>query len=145
MPSFQSKASPSQQCQPHPQFPPLPSHFPFHSTFTTHPRELLFILHSHRHSALVVQSVTPNGPSVTHSLAPPAQHHTTTSIGSTLHPTSSLLSASSGHSGPTPSQLSLHNPATASVSSVGNYTVQRDEVRKAWVDVEGEVTVSMQQ
>jgi hypothetical protein len=92
-----------------------------------------------------MQSVTSNGPAMSSSLAVPPQPGATTSSGSTLRPPSPLLSGSSSHSGAPPSQLSLHNSAISSVSSLGSYTARRNEIRDAWIDVEGEVPVSLEQ
>lgn len=91
-----------------------------------------------------MQSVTPNGPAMASFLTVPHQPGATTPSGSTLLPSSPLLSSSSSHTGAPPSHLSLHNSAISSVSSLGSYTSRRNEIRDAWIDVEGEVPVSLE-
>ncbi len=75
---------------------------------------------------------------------PVPQPHTTSSNGLTIRPPLPPLLSSSSHSGPPSSQLSLHNPAISSSSSLGSDTLatQRQEIRKAWIDAEGEIPVS---
>src|SRR5216684_2078713 len=65
----------------------------------------------------------------------------------TLRPPSPPLPSSSSHSGPLSSHLSLHNPAPSTSSSVGSDTLatQRQEIREAWIDAEGEIPVSWSQ
>jgi hypothetical protein len=77
-------------------------------------------------------------------LAVPPQPGATTLSGSTLRPPSHLLPSSSSHAGAPPSQLLLHNSAISSVNSLGSYTSRRNEICDAWIDVGGEVPVSLE-
>lgn len=95
-----------------------------------------------------MQSTTADGPAGSSSLAVPVpQPHATTSSGSTLRPPSPVFSNSSSHTGQLSSHLSLHNSAVSSSSSLRSATVaeQRQEIRDAWIDAEGEIPVSREQ
>lgn len=87
-------------------------------------------------------SVTANDPAVPDSgalLVP--QSLATTSTGDTLRPPSPGLQSSSSHSN---SHLSLNNSAISSSTSLGSVSAdaRRQEIRGAWIDVEGEIPVS---
>ncbi len=92
-----------------------------------------------------MQSMTANDPAVPGSLATPVPlPHTASSNGLTLRPPSPPLPSSSSHSGPPSSHLSLNNFVPSSSSSLGSdtFATQRQEIREAWIDAEGEIPVS---
>ncbi|KAI0001433.1 hypothetical protein BJV74DRAFT_818572 [Russula compacta] len=96
------------------------------------------MLSSTTNSLLVPGSQTPR--------FPVPQPHAMTPNGPTLRPPSPSPQSSSGHSGPSspmPSFLSLHNPPTASSSSLGcdKAAAQREQIRDIWVDAEGEIPI----
>ena len=122
-----------------------PPSFPVPQYVYYSPELLLFNPGARSHSSPVMQSTTANGLAVPGSpTLPVPQPHTTRSSGLTLRPPSPPLPSSSSHSGPLSSHLSLHNPAPSTSSSVGSDTLatQRQEIREAWIDAEGEIPVS---
>jgi hypothetical protein len=89
-------------------------------------------------------SVTANDPAVPDSgalLVP--QSLAMTSTGDTLRPPSPGLQSTSSHSGAN-SHMSLNNSAISSSTSLGSVSAdaRRQEIRGAWIDVEGEIPVS---
>ena len=125
--------------------PNSPPSFPDPQYVHYSPELLFFNPHPHRLSPPVMQSMTTNGLAVPGSpTLPVPQPHTTRSSGLTLRPPSPPLPSSSSHSGPPSSHLSLYNSAPSSSSSVGSDTLatQRQEIREAWIDAEGEIPVS---
>src|SRR5258708_35374594 len=128
-----------------PSTPNSPPSFPVPQFVYYSPELLLFNPHAHRVSPPVMQSMTANSLGVPGSpTLPVPQPHPTRSRALTLRPPSPPLPSSSSHSRPLSSHLSLHNPAPSSSSSLGNDTLatQRQEIREAWIDAEGEIPVS---